>query len=167
MRRGIVFMALIMALLGGPALGQEATEAPGNVAVVSAEETGGAPVVVVREDEGLRARDWVLIGVVVVLALLLGTQNQTLVKPLILELAKSAPEWALKGGEAAARTGLAGLEGAVELTSTQIDDAALQELKSGFEQLIEEIRLLRTGTAAADSSRWQPPGRDTGDSLHG
>lgn len=119
----------------------ESEMSPGVVVVPGDETTPG--VVVIREGEGFRARDWVLVAVIGVLALLMGTQGRTLVQPAILELSKSVPGPMLEVILAGARAGIDQAGKLVEGTETKIDDTAFLELKRGYEELERQIREIK------------------------
>ncbi|MCI0549919.1 MAG: hypothetical protein L0287_03105 [Anaerolineae bacterium] len=104
---------------------------------------GKNSVVVIRQDETFKPTHWILIGVIGLLALLLGTQGRTIIQPAILELSKNISPTALEIMLGAGRIGLDQAGKFVEITPTKIDDAAYLELKQGFADLEKQMREIK------------------------
>lgn len=118
-------------------------EPPGDIVVVPVED--GPPVVVIREDDGFKPREWVWVAVIVVLGLLIGSLGKTIIQPLILALAESAPMPIVEVALAGAKAGVTQLSNVAAKTENTIDDAAAAELRTGMADLERQIRELRAG----------------------
>ena len=65
------------------------------------------------------------------------------VRPALIQLGVSAPQFALDGINSAYESVIKALQDFVTLTPTPLDDAALAELKTTLDTLLEEIRKQR------------------------
>jgi hypothetical protein len=123
--------------------GDLATTEPSSDIVVIPGDDSSPPVVVIRQDESFKPTHWILIGVIGLLALLLGTQGHTIVQPALLELSKNISPAALEIMLGAGKIGIDQAGKFVEITPTKIDDAAYLELKQGYEDLERQMREMR------------------------
>jgi hypothetical protein len=146
--RIVLFLALFTLLLSLPVSAQdestveptvEATVVPlpDEVIVVPVED--GDDVVIIREDEGFRPRDWMWVIVLGFFAFLLSESNKTN-RAALVEAGRSVPA---PVAEMIFGAGTAGLDAAgaiVAATPTKADDEILAELRRDFDRFKAEVR---------------------------
>lgn len=144
MNKLLMILLVFVLLFAGSVGAQEGT--PDAPVIIDVEEVA-PPVIVV--DTTVYSVALIVVGVIFLIGFgVLGY----VVRPAILQLGISAPEWALKGVQSGYESGMEKLNEFVLSTDTPLDDAAAAEIHERIDELFGEIERLRKGGAPGDST---------------